>query len=264
MKKVILVIAGLCICLSGCGGENSISKEEYDLIVDENERLKAENTEMSGEMEEISSEKDKIQNEYKEYKEEMKEYEGLKKEEAQAREIEAKKIIEEQKAADEQKAAEEAARKEQEEKQGYETGITYEQLARTPDDYEGKKVKFSGKVVQAIEGDESIQIRLAVDSDYDSILLCQYDKSIVQSRILEDDIITIYGTSVGLITYESTMGGNITIPGVSIEKIDQQNQFSIGQKCPIGFIKFKNILYFANCVILRKQMVLYEREKVYG
>lgn len=49
----------------------------------------------------------------------------------------------------------------------------------------------------------------------------QYDSSIVASRVLEDDHITIYGTSVGTISYESTMGGTITIPGISIEKIDQ-------------------------------------------
>ena len=113
------------------------------------------------------------------------------------------------------------AAKEAEEAQGYETGITYDQLARTPDDYKGKKVKFYGKVVQVIEGDKSRQIRLAVNSDYDTILFGQYDASTVSSRVLEDDMITIYGTSVGTVSYQSTMGGKITIPGVYIEKIEQ-------------------------------------------
>ena len=112
------------------------------------------------------------------------------------------------------------AAKAAEDAQGYETGITYDQLARTPDDYMGKKVKFYGKVVQVIEGD-SIQIRLAVDDNYDTILLGEYSKDIVSSRVLEDDYITIYGTSVGTISYKSTMGGTITIPGVYIDKIDQ-------------------------------------------
>ncbi len=128
-----------------------------------------------------------------------------------------------------QKMAEEAGARLKEEEdaraareaQGYETGITYDQLARTPDDYEGEKVKFRGEVVQVIEGDDSVQIRLAVNGDYDRILLGEYEKDIVSSRVLEDDTITIYGTSVGTISYESTMGGQITIPGVYIEKIDQ-------------------------------------------
>lgn len=107
------------------------------------------------------------------------------------------------------------------EAKGYETGITYDQLARTPDQYEGKKVKFYGRVVQVIESDDEIQIRLAVNGDYNAILLGGYDSDIVSSRVLEDDYITIYGTSSGTISYESTMGATITIPGVWITKIDQ-------------------------------------------
>ena len=94
-------------------------------------------------------------------------------------------------------------------------------MARTPDDYKGQKVKFYGKVVQVIEGDDSTQIRLAVDDNYDTVLLGEFDKSIVSSRVLEDDYITVYGSSVGTISYKSTFGGTITIPGVYIEKIDQ-------------------------------------------
>lgn len=112
---------------------------------------------------------------------------------------------------------------EEKKKQGYNTGITYEQLSRTPDKYKGEKVKFKGEVVQVIESgdDDTVSIRLAVNSDYDNIIYGEYSKDIVSSRVLEDDIITIYGTSVGTISYESTMSGVITIPGVSIEKIDQ-------------------------------------------
>lgn len=117
---------------------------------------------------------------------------------------------------DKQKAAEEA-----EAAKGYETGISYDQLARTPDQFKDKKVKFYGKVIQVIEGDASVQIRLAVDDNYDTVLFGEYINSTVSSRVLENDYITIYGTSVGTISYESTLGGTITIPGVSIEKIDQ-------------------------------------------
>ena len=85
------------------------------------------------------------------------------------------------------KIDEEKAAKAAEEAKGYETGITYDQLARTSDDYKDKKVKFSGKVVQVIEGDGSVQIRLAVNDDYDTILLGEYNTSIVSSRALEDD-----------------------------------------------------------------------------
>ena len=68
-----------------------------------------------------------------------------------------------------------------------------------------------------MEGDGEIQIRLAVNDDYDTVLYGAYDSSIVSSRVLEDDEITIYGTSAGLISYDSTMGGKITIPAVLID-----------------------------------------------
>ncbi|WP_225046871.1 hypothetical protein [Lacticaseibacillus kribbianus] len=114
-----------------------------------------------------------------------------------------------------------AADKAAAEARGYETGITYSQLARTPDSYEGKKVKFSGTVAQILEGDETVQARIAVNGDYDTMLYAEWPSSAVTSRVLEDDTITIYGVSTGLLTYESTMGGNITIPSVLVAKIDQ-------------------------------------------
>ncbi|VIB79656.1 Negative regulator of toxin gene expression [Clostridioides difficile] len=126
-----------------------------------------------------------------------------------------KKAIE----AENQRKAEEA-KKAEEEKKGYDTGITYDQLARTSDDYKYKKVKFEGKVIQVIEDGDEVQIRLAVSGNYDEVVLCSYKKSITPSRVLEDDYITIRGISAGTITYESTMGGKITIPGIAVEKIN--------------------------------------------
>lgn len=103
----------------------------------------------------------------------------------------------------------------------YATDITYDNLARTPDDYEGKAVKLYGKVIQLIEGGEETQIRLAIDGDYDKIILIGYNPKIVSERVLEDDYITIYGISMGIFTYESTMGGMISVPGVYVEHIER-------------------------------------------
>ena len=153
--------------------------------------------------------------------------EEKKKTEAEAKAAEEKRLAEEKakKEAEEKakKEAEEKAKKEAEakEKQGYNTGITYDQLARTPDDYLAEKVKFKGKVLQVMEGDGYTAIRLAVNGDYDNVIYGQYSSDAVKSRVLEDDNITVYGTSTGLFTYKSTMGGQISIPGVSIDKVDQ-------------------------------------------
>lgn len=137
-------------------------------------------------------------------------------EEKERKEKEAK--LKSEKEAKEKKLAEE---KEKQEKQRYNTGITYEQLARTPDKLMGRAVKFHGKVIQIIEGDTEVQMRLAVNDDYDKILYCAISKDNLKgTRILENDKITIYGVSTGLITYDSTMGGKISIPGVLIEKYE--------------------------------------------
>ncbi|MGL6105449.1 toxin regulator [Romboutsia sp.] len=144
------------------------------------------------------------------------------------KEEEQKKIADENTRIEaEKKAQEEKARQEQErlaqekEKQGYDTGISYDSLARNPKDNLGKKIKFNGEVVQVMEGDSEVQVRLAVGGNYDKIIYCVYDKSLVSSRILENDNITVYGISADVITYQSTMGGDITIPSMLVEKIDQ-------------------------------------------
>ena len=98
----------------------------------------------------------------------------------------------------------------------------YKDLARNPDDYKGKSLTYSGKVIQVIEGDSETQLRIAVNNDYDKIIYVAYPKDMVKSRILEDDYVTIFGTSLGVITYESTMGASITIPGVYLDRIELQ------------------------------------------
>ena len=141
--------------------------------------------------------------------------------EQEKKEAELKAAKEAKEKEEAEKLAAEKKKKEEEEKKGYDTGITYSQLARTPDDYLAKKVKFSGKVVQVMEDGDSVGIRLAVDGDYDNIILGTFDSSIISERILEDDYITVYGLSTGIYTYESTMGASISVPSMTIDKISR-------------------------------------------
>lgn len=109
----------------------------------------------------------------------------------------------------------------------YKTGITYDQVARTPDDYEGKKMQFTGRVIQVIEGKSETQIRLAVDGNSDNIILVGFDPDILNgSRVLEDDLVTVSGTSVGTVSYKSTMGGKITIPAMAAKILNDQGKAS--------------------------------------
>ena len=63
-------------------------------------------------------------------------------------------------------------------------------------------------------------IRFAVDSNYDTVLFVTYDAGQVTGRILEDDILTIYGTVVGDYSYETVMGATITLPWIHGDIID--------------------------------------------
>ncbi len=109
----------------------------------------------------------------------------------------------------------------------YMTGITFDNISRNPKDYEGRLVYFKGEVVQLMEGDDENQIRLAIDGDYDKMILIGYDPEITTSRILEDDNIEIYGMSVGIFQYESVLGQTISIPAVYVDKINLINDSQV-------------------------------------
>ncbi len=102
----------------------------------------------------------------------------------------------------------------------YNTGITYTQIARTPDDYKGKYVTFTGKVYQVIEGSKTNAIRLAVNNNSSQVIWCEYSTSLTSYRILEDDYVTVYGKARGIYTYTSVLGAKISIPKVSVDIIE--------------------------------------------
>ena len=99
---------------------------------------------------------------------------------------------------------------------------SYDEIARDPDDYKGKKAKFSGTVLQVVESDDSrvIGMRVAKDDDYDHVIYVMYLMPEGASRILEDDTITVYGELAGLYSYTSTMNATITIPLIYAEYVD--------------------------------------------
>ena len=56
---------------------------------------------------------------------------------------------------------------------------------------------------------------MKLNDDYNQIVLIGYSGSFDQGKILEGDTVTFWGIYVGTITYQSTMGGEITIPALS-------------------------------------------------
>lgn len=96
--------------------------------------------------------------------------------------------------------------------------IAYSDIARDPDNYKGTPVTFSGKVIQVSEGWlNTVVYRIATKNGYDDIIYVTYTREEGESRILENDSITIYGNCDGVETYMSVLGGNITIPSVKMK-----------------------------------------------
>ncbi len=228
-RSFLIVVFLVCCTLffSACSGatiDYSVFEEQNNTLQQENEQLKIENQQLIDDIEKLEDENNELSEENAGLADKVEEAAPWYELSELERQAEEERLAEEKaRQAEEEKLAEEqaAAEKEAQEKIGYETGITFDQLARTPDTYDGEKVKFSGKVIQVIEGDYETDLRIAIGGDYDCVILVYYYASIVDSRVLEDDWITIYGVSEGLYTYESTLGGNITVPLIKVDKIDQ-------------------------------------------
>lgn len=101
---------------------------------------------------------------------------------------------------------------------------SYDELARNPDSYAGQDICLRGKVIQVIEESGAVTMRVNVtEGDYgiwDDTIMAYYEYSDGESRILEDDIITMYGVFGGLYTYESVLGASITVPLMYAEVVE--------------------------------------------
>lgn len=110
------------------------------------------------------------------------------------------------------------------------TTIDYTSLARNPNQYKGNNFTFTGEVIQVMNDGNNVTLRVNVtpkryeflnETYYEDTILVTYKySSSAESRILEDDIITIYGQSMGTYTYESIVGASVTVPAVNALYID--------------------------------------------
>ena len=139
------------------------------------------------------------------------------------------KALAEQKAKEEAeaaaKAAEEARIAEEKaavEKKANAQSIEYGQLKKNPDRYAGEYVKYTGEILQILEGNGITNIRLSVSKSsygYNSndVIFIEYDG---YTDFVDEDIITVYGEIYGSYSYESQAGYNITLPGLIAESFE--------------------------------------------
>ncbi len=125
------------------------------------------------------------------------------------------------------KELEEEKQKKQEEERTFKAECiqhTYEELARNPDKIKGQKVKLTGKVIQVVQGTVSTNMRINITKSnygiYTDTIYGAYVPSADEDRILEDDIITIWGIARGEYSYKSTMGIPVTLPLININYVE--------------------------------------------
>lgn len=96
--------------------------------------------------------------------------------------------------------------------------LTYKELARNPQNYIDEKVVYTGKVIEVKESGSNVVFRINItegQNGYDDTVYVTYKRKNDEPRILEDDIVKFWGQSKGLKTYESAMGGTVTIPQIN-------------------------------------------------
>lgn len=105
---------------------------------------------------------------------------------------------------------------------------TYKEISRNPDNYEGERAYFRGEVIQVVETElagitfYTLRVDVTRGSYYweDTVYVNYTEIDSSAGRILEDDIIKMYGTLAGTKTYETVMGASVTIPQFDAEYIE--------------------------------------------
>lgn len=102
--------------------------------------------------------------------------------------------------------------------------IDYASLARNPNSYKGQYFTFTGEVVQVLQKGNGVNLRVNVTEEtlFDSIFYTDtiYVVAFLHEdgdRILEGDIITLYGECMGLHSYTTVLGDQASIPRIDAE-----------------------------------------------
>lgn len=95
--------------------------------------------------------------------------------------------------------------------------VSYDDLARNPSVHKGNNYVFNGKIQQVIEVDGQSQYLINVKYDgfsWENPIFVVINSEYMDGRFLEDDVVTFYGISSGLYTYETVLGSQKTIPSM--------------------------------------------------
>jgi len=118
------------------------------------------------------------------------------------------------------KSSELAVKKLESFKDSFNTNITYANITETPNKYLGKKVTFTGTLIQATGGAPDNSLKIAVDSNTNEPLLISYDPLVMELNLHENSIIKIRGIFTETVSDLSIINGETKIPKIYASYID--------------------------------------------
>ena len=103
--------------------------------------------------------------------------------------------------------------------------IAYDDVARNPDNYITQRLHIYGQVIQVQDQGSDVILRIATKDSgygnyYDDVYLVQYTYKDGDPRLLEDDMVDVYGYCAGSYTYTSVLGASVTVPSMLASYID--------------------------------------------
>ena len=108
--------------------------------------------------------------------------------------------------------------------------IPYDELARWPAKYIGEFVRIEGKVIQRVEGQGRVMLRINVaPEDYSVSRIIYLDGRNADGRnaprVLEGDKVMCWGKFTGLTSYNAVFGQTITIPSLHAHACESQGRY---------------------------------------
>ena len=230
--ELVGVVLALCLIMCLFGSCGKVDKVEYKKVVNTNKQLETDNAELSNENNKTNEKLDKTKEELKNIQTKTKEYRTLNEEEKAVVDAKIQEVKEatkqqkeaEKKAEEERKAQEEQAKREAEEQakreaeaHKYETGLTWGDIAR--EGKYGTLGQFEGKILQVMNGTGFKQYRVAINGDYNQVMLIQVNNGVSTETLLEDDYVYFKGQSLGTVTYKTVLGAEMTVPAFKVDEI---------------------------------------------
>lgn len=103
--------------------------------------------------------------------------------------------------------------------------VKYEDLARNPDNYKGQNLMFKGEVIQCEQSYGTsyyarVNVTLNEYDYYEDTIYVTFELPEGADKILEEDIVKLYGICQGAETYTSIFGESITIPSLDAAYVE--------------------------------------------